>query len=64
VVQIFSVFMPLSASVRALNEDPRMVTSVVVVGFFSTILHFFVFTSWTTEYTVVVCAAPRVARFY
>ena len=40
--------MPLSASVRVLNEDSIMETSVVVVGFFYTILHFFVFTSWTT----------------
>jgi hypothetical protein len=63
-VQIFSVFMPLSASVRVLIEDPTMVTSVIVVGIFSTIVRFFVFASWTTEYSVVVCAAPRVERSY
>jgi hypothetical protein len=30
VVQIFSVFMPLSASVRVLNPFPRRVNSVVI----------------------------------
>jgi hypothetical protein len=43
VVQIFSVFIPVSASVRDLNVFPSTVTSVVVIGFLSTMVHFFVF---------------------
>jgi hypothetical protein len=47
-VQTFTDFMPVSASVRVLYTPfPTTVVSVVV-GFLSTIVHFFVFTSWTT----------------
>jgi len=53
VVQIFSVFIPVSASVRDLNVFPSTVTSVVVIGFLSTMVHFFVFfiaLSWKVDY--------------
>jgi hypothetical protein len=48
-VQTFMVFIPVSASVRVLNTLPSPTTTVVVVvGFLSTMVHFFVEVSCTT----------------
>ena len=48
-VQTFMVFIPVSASVLVLNTpSPITVVVVVVVGYLSTIVHFFVVVSLTT----------------
>jgi hypothetical protein len=46
--QTLIVFIPVSASVRVLNTLPSPTTTVAVVGFLSTMVHFFVEVSCTT----------------
>src|SRR4051794_4923299 len=47
-VQTFMDFMPVSASVRVLKVPSSTMVVVVVVGFLSTMVHFFVVVSLTT----------------